>query len=91
MQAKYDAALSDNEKLKADAEKAATDFKNNFDSAVKNRVELLQIADKHKIEKADKLTDSEIKIAVVKKVRGINLIWTAKAKIIFQRRKIIYN
>ena len=70
LQAKYDAALADNEKLKADAEKQAEEFKNNFDSAVKNRVELLQVAAKHKIEKADELSDSEIKIAVVKKVRG---------------------
>lgn len=70
LQAKYDASLADNEKLKSDAEKTAEEFKNNFDSAVKNRVELLQIAAKHKIEKADELSDKEIKISVVKKVRG---------------------
>ena len=56
--------------MKTDAEKAAEEFKTNFDSAVKNRVDLLQIAAKHKIEKADELGDKEIKIAVVKKVRG---------------------
>lgn len=70
LQAKYDAAISDNEKLKRDAEKAAEEMKTNFDAAVKARVEMLNIAAKHKIEKADAMTDKEIKIAVIKSVRG---------------------
>jgi len=70
LQAKYDAAISDNEKIKKDAEKAAEDAKAKFDEAVKARVEMLSIAAKHKIEKADAMTDKEIKIAVIKSVRG---------------------
>ena len=70
LQAKYDAAISDNEKLKKDAEKAAEDAKAKFDEAVKSRVEMLSVAAKHKIEKADAMTDKEIKIAVIKSVRG---------------------
>ena len=70
LQAKYDASLADNETLKKDAEKAAEESKKNFDSAVKSRVELLAVASKHKIEKADEMSDKEIKIAVIKSVRG---------------------
>lgn len=70
LQAKYDAANADIEKLKEEAKKAADTFKANFDSAVKNRVSLLATAGKHKIEKADSMTDKEIKIAVIKAVRG---------------------
>lgn len=70
LQAKYDAANADIEKLKKEAEKAADEAKANFDSAVKARVSLLDIAGKHKIEKADSMTDKEIKLAVIKAVRG---------------------
>ncbi len=75
LQAKYDAALADNEKIKSEGEKKLAELKANFDSAVKNRVELLNVATKHKVEKADSLSDKEIKIAVIKSVRGdkINL------------------
>lgn len=70
LQAKYDASHADNEKLKEDAKKAADEAKANFDSAVKARVELLGVAEKHKIEKADSMTDKDIKVAVIKAVRG---------------------
>lgn len=70
LQAKYDASHADNEKLKEDAKKAEETAKANFDSAVKARVELLGVASKHKIEKADSMTDKEIKLAVIKAVRG---------------------
>lgn len=70
LQAKYDAALAINEEQKKDAEKAAEEAKANFDSAVKARVELLGVAAKHKIEKADSMTDKDIKLAVIKAVRG---------------------
>lgn len=75
LQAKYDASHADNEKLKADAWKAEEAHKANFDSAVKARVELLGVAEKHKIEKADSMTDKDIKLAVIKAVQGdkINL------------------
>ena len=70
LQAKYDASHADNEKLKENAKKAAEEAKANFDSAVKARVELLGVAEKHKIEKADSMTDKDIKLAVIKAVRG---------------------
>ena len=73
LQAKYDASLVINEKMKQDAEKAAEEAKANFDSAVKARVELLGVAGKHKIANADGMTDKEIKLAVIKAVRGDKL------------------
>ena len=74
-QAKIDsleAELSkEQEGRKADAEKA----KENFDEAVKSRIELLKVAEAHKVENADSMTDAEIKVSVIKAVRGdaINL------------------
>ena len=75
LQAKYDALDAELKKepegRKADAEKA----KANFDEAIKARVELLKVAEAHKVVNADSMTDTEIKTAVIKAVRGdaINL------------------
>ena len=75
LQAKYDALEAEMKKekegRKADAEKA----KANFDAAIKTRVELLKVAEAHKVVNADSMTDTEIKTAVIKAVRGdaINL------------------
>ena len=75
LQAKFDALdaelKKEQEGRKADAEKA----KANFDEAVKARVELLKVAEAHKVANADSMTDTEIKTAVIKAVRGdaINL------------------
>lgn len=70
LQAKYDALLSDNEKLKKDAADADKKQKEAFDAAVTARVELLGIAKQHKIEKADAMDNKAIKVAVIKSVRG---------------------
>ena len=56
------------ETLKADAEKQEADFKAKFDEAVKTTIELRSIAQKHGIEKADEMSNDEIKKAVVAKV-----------------------
>ena len=75
LQAKFDALEAELKKeqegRKADAEKA----KAHFDEAIKTRVELLKVAEAHKVENADSMTDTEIKTAVIKAVRGdaINL------------------
>lgn len=75
LQAKFDALgaelAKEQEGRKADAEKA----KANFDEAVKARVELLKVAEAHKVANTDSMTDTEIKTAVIKAVRGdaINL------------------
>ena len=75
LQAKFDALdaelKKEQEGRKADAEKA----KVNFDEAVKARVDLLKVAEAHKVANADSMTDTEIKTAVIKAVRGdaINL------------------
>ena len=75
LQAKFDALeaelAKEKEGRKADAEKA----KANFDEAVKARVDLLKVAEAHKVANADSMTDTEIKTAVIKAVRGdaINL------------------
>jgi hypothetical protein len=68
MTAKFDSATAEIEKLKADAEKAEADFKAKFDEAVKTTIELRSIAQKHGIEKADEMSNDEIKKAVVAKV-----------------------
>lgn len=68
LQAKFDSANAEIEKLKADAEKAEADFKAKFDEAVKTTIELRTIAQKHGIEKADEMSNDEIKKAVVAKV-----------------------
>ena len=68
LQAKFDSAQAEIETLKADAEKAKTDFEAKFDSAVKTTIELRTIASKHGIEKADEMSNDEIKKAVVAKV-----------------------
>ena len=75
LQAKFDALEAELKKeqegRKADADAA----KANFDEAVKARVELLKVAEAHKVVNADSMTDTEIKTAVIKAVRGdaINL------------------
>ena len=75
LQAKYDALdaelKKEQEGRKADAEKA----KANFDEAIKARVELLKVAEAHKVANADSMTDTEIKTTGINAVRGdaINL------------------
>ena len=68
MTAKFDSAAAEIEKLKQDAAKAEADFKAKFDDAVKTTIELRTIAQKHGIEKADEMSNDEIKKAVVMKV-----------------------
>ena len=68
MTAKFDSATAEIEKLKQDAAKAEADFKAKFDDAVKTTIELRTIAQKHGIEKADEMSNDEIKKAVVAKV-----------------------
>ena len=70
LQAKYDALLADNEKIKKEAAEATKKQKEAFDAAVTARVTLLDVAQKHKIEKADTMDDKAIKVAVIKSVRG---------------------
>ena len=74
MTAKFDSATAEIEKLKQDAVKAEAEFKEKFDSAVKTTIELRTIAQKHGIEKADEMSNDEIKKAVVAKVHpNLNL------------------
>jgi len=73
LQAKCDALDAELAKEKDARKKDAEEAKKNFDAAVKARVTLLDVAKTHKIEKADSLTDKEIKIAVIKAVRGDKL------------------
>lgn len=75
LQAKFDAATADIEKMKKEREDAEAEAKKNFDEAVASRVALLGVAKEHHIDKAEEMTDQEIKIAVIKDVRGdaINL------------------
>jgi hypothetical protein len=75
LQAKYDALEAELKKEQEGRKADAEAHKANFDEAVKARVELLKVAEAHKVENADSMTDTEIKTAVIKAVRGdsINL------------------
>lgn len=79
VQAKCDAASADLEKAKKAHEDAEKAHKEAFDSAVKERVALLDVAKAHNVEKADGLTNEEIKIAVIKAVRGDAIDLTDKS------------
>lgn len=68
-------AERDGLKVKVDAfpaelEKVRKDGADKLNAAVKDRVELLQTAEKFNIDKADEMPDKDIKIAVIKAVRG---------------------
>lgn len=75
LQAKYDALDAELKKEQEGRKADAEAYKANFDEAVKARVELLKVAEAHKVANADSMTDTEIKTAVIKAVRGdaINL------------------
>lgn len=74
IQAKYDSAVAEIEGLKKDAEKMKADFEAKFDAEVKTTIELRTIASRHGIEKADEMSNEEIKKAVVMKVHpSLNL------------------
>lgn len=75
LQAKFDALEADLKKEQEGRKADAESFKANFDEAIKNRVDLLKVAEAHKVENADSMSDVEIKTAVIKAVRGdsINL------------------
>jgi hypothetical protein len=75
LQAKYDALEAELKKEKEGRKADADAAKANFDEAIKARVELLKVAEAHKVANADSMTDTEIKTAVIKAVRGdaINL------------------
>ena len=80
LQAKFDALTADLDKEKAERKTDAEENKKNFDAAVKDRVSLLAVAAKHKIEKADEMSDKDIKIAVIKSVRGDNFNLDGKSE-----------
>jgi hypothetical protein len=75
LQAKFDALEAELAKEKEGRKADADAAKANFDEAIKTRVELLKVAEAHKVANADSMTDTEIKTAVIKAVRGdaINL------------------
>lgn len=75
LQAKFDALEAELKKEQEGRKADAEVHKANFDEAVKARVELLKVAEAHKVADADSMTDTEIKTAVIKAVRGgaINL------------------
>lgn len=75
LQAKFDALEAELKKEQEGRKADEEAHKANFDEAVKARVELLKVAEAHKVANADSMTDTEIKTAVIKAVRGdaINL------------------
>ena len=79
LQAKYDAALADNKKVKEDAEQAKKDTEANFDAAVAERVGILKKAADFKVDGAETMSNDEIKRAVIKSVRGDSIDLTGKS------------
>ena len=75
LQAQFDALDAELKKEQEGRKADAEAHKANFDEAIKARVELLKVAEAHKVANADSMTDTEIKTAVIKAVRGdaINL------------------
>ena len=68
LQAKFDVASAEVEKLKADAVKAEEAYKADFAEAVKTAIELREIAKEKGVENADGMSNDEIKRAVIAKV-----------------------
>lgn len=86
LQTNLDTTEAERDTLKAENtkfdEKLKTKDKEHADGlseAVKQRVSLLSVAEKHNIDKADELTDRQIKEAVVKAVRGDGMDLAAKS------------
>ena len=70
LQGKFDALNSELETARKEVEKAKEESKANFDSEVKARVEMLETAKSFKIDKAEEMSSKDIKIAIVKSVKG---------------------
>ena len=79
LQAKYDTLLADSEKEKKAHEDELKKVKENFDAAVTARIEILETAKKFNIEKADSMTEKEVKLAVIKAVHGDSLKMDGKS------------
>lgn len=70
LQAKYDAAISDLDKEKKAHKDAMDQKEKEFTAAVKERVDMLEVAKNHNIDKADTMSNADIKKAVIKAVHG---------------------
>lgn len=70
LQGKYDALEAKANKLEKDLADEKNNKAANFDSAVKERVAMLNIAKQHNLDKADTMSNKDIKMAVIKKVNG---------------------
>jgi uncharacterized protein YdaT len=79
LQAKCDSLESDKVKLEAQLKNKDKEHADSLKEAVNQRVSLLSVAATHKVEKADELSDKDIKIAVIKAVRGDGFDLTDKA------------
>lgn len=69
-EAKADTLQADNKKLDEQLKTIKKEHADGLNESVKQRVSLLSVAEKHKIEKADEMTDRQIKEAVITSVRG---------------------
>lgn len=65
-----DTLKADNKKLDEQLKAKDKEHADGLNEAVKQRVSLLSVAEKHKVEKADEMTDRQIKEAVITAVRG---------------------
>lgn len=73
LQGKFDTLQTNNEELKKQLDEAKKTQTNNFDSAVKERVTMLEVARSFKLD-AENMSNKDIKIAVIKSTKGdINL------------------
>lgn len=65
-----DTLKADNAKLDGQLKTKDKEHADGLQKAVSERVSLLSVAEKHKVEKADEMTDRQIKEAVITSVRG---------------------
>lgn len=79
MEAKADTLQAENTKLTEQLKNKDKEHADGLNEAVKQRVSLLSVAAVHKIEKADEMSEREIKQAVIKAVRGDGMDLTAKS------------
>lgn len=77
--AKCDTLKAQVDKNAGDLEKVKKDAADSIQAAVTARIEMLKVADKFKLDKADELSDKDIKLAVIKTVRGDGMDLTGKS------------
>jgi len=78
--AKCDTLKAQVDKNAGELEKVKKDAADSIQSAVTTRIEMLKVAEKFKLDKADELSNNDIKLAVIKTVRGDGMDLAGKSE-----------